>query len=129
MLEVSVESLFDRDSISSPKENVGMLDQTPPIRDADTPNNSFNSLSDGSGLNTSMCGSENESSFSQNDTSANNLLKDIRIKNVNRLIIGTLNINFIAPKFDVCMYVCIYLFIDVYTINKYQNHFILKQNQ
>ena len=66
-----------------------MLDQTPPIGEVDTPNHSLN---DDSGSDTSLC--------SQNDMSANNILKDIRIKNVNRLIIGTLNINFIAPKFE-----------------------------
>ena len=83
-----------------PIENVGMLDQTPPIGDIDTPNHSFNSLSDGSGSSTSLCGSDTDSQSSQNEISANDLLKNIRIKNVNRLIIRTLNINFIAPKFE-----------------------------
>ena len=75
-----------------------MLDHTPPIRDVDTPNTSL--FSDGSQSDTSLCGSENDSQSSHNDISASDLLKDIRIKNVNRLTIGTLNINFIAPKFE-----------------------------
>ena len=32
--------------------------------------------------------------------SAFDILKEIRVKNVNKIIIGTLNINSLAPKFD-----------------------------
>ena len=32
--------------------------------------------------------------------SAFDILKEIRVKNVNRIVIGTLNINSLAPKFD-----------------------------
>ena len=92
--EVNPESVLDQ---APPIEIVGILDQTPPIRDVNTPNHSFD---DDSGSNTSLCGSESNSQSSHNDIAANNILKDIRIKNVNRLIIGTLNINFIAPKFE-----------------------------
>ena len=37
---------------------------------------------------------------SKNVSTANSILKDIRVKNINRLTIGTLNINSIASKFD-----------------------------
>ena len=77
--------------------NVDMLDQTPPVRDVETPNISFSS--DGSTSHVSLLGSDDTQS-SHDDISANAILKEIRIKNVNRLIIGTLNINFIAPKFE-----------------------------
>ena len=75
-----------------------LLNQTPPIGDVDTPNITLSS--DGVGTYTSLCGSDTDSQSSQNGISANDLLKNIRIKNVNRLIVGTLNINFIAPKFE-----------------------------
>ena len=84
--------------ITPPIRNVDRLDLTPPIQDVDTPNTSLNS--DGSPSETSVSGSENDSQSTGNDISANDLLKNIRVKNINRLIIGTLNINFIAPKFE-----------------------------
>ena len=34
------------------------------------------------------------------DASADEVLKEIRIKNVNQVTIGTLNINSLAPKFE-----------------------------
>ena len=74
-----------------------MLNETPPIGDVDTPNISFSN--DSSGTDTSVCDSDADSQSSQIKNSANSILKDIQIKNVNRLIIGTLNINFIAPIF------------------------------
>ena len=86
-----------------PYENVGMFDQTPPIRDANTPDLSLNSSNSDSGSSRSVHGSNingNDSDASQNDISANDILKNIRMTNINRLIIGTLDINFIAPKFD-----------------------------
>ena len=83
------------------------MHETPTVVEVDTPNQSFGDTSE-SGSDTSLYGSSNSGnsqSFQGQDTeqpenSANSLLKDIRIKNVHRLIIGTLNINFIAPKFE-----------------------------
>ena len=50
---------------------------------------------------------ENQSSASENDSAldssletASSILREIRVKNVNRIIIGTLNINSLAPKFE-----------------------------
>ena len=104
MLEVSVDSLSDRDSIVS---GFSCTDVTPPIVDIITPDISFQDVPNTLQETSSLCGSNDSndeesqaSQSSENDMSANNILKDIRIKNVNRLIIGTLNINFIAPKFE-----------------------------
>ena len=88
VLDVGVDE-FVPDSESMFDQTPPVFDRTPPIRDIGTPNLSLQSSS-----------SENDSQSSLSDSSANNILKDIRIKNVNRLIIGTLNINFIAPKFE-----------------------------
>ena len=47
--------------------------------------------------------SDNKSSDSNdtiNDSSAYSLLKDIKLKNINRITIGSLNINSISSKFD-----------------------------
>ena len=87
------------DQETPPFENVGISGQTPPIVEVDTPNISFGSgtNSGNSYLTNSLCDTTH---VSENYESANSILKDIRIKNVNRLIIGTLNINFIAPKFE-----------------------------
>ena len=56
---------------------------------------------------TKSCSSETSSDSDQNETTESdstdnpvNLLKEFRIKNVNRLIIGTLNINSLASKFE-----------------------------
>ena len=83
--------------LATPIENVDTLDLTPLIQDVGTPSTSLNN-SDDSPSDTSVSGSEDDSQSSCDDISANDLLKDIRIKNINRLIIGTLNINFIAPN-------------------------------
>ena len=58
------------------------------------------------GLDASNSLSPNESDASEigstlgSDPSADEVLKEIRIKNVNRVTIGTLNINSLAPKFE-----------------------------
>ena len=44
--------------------------------------------------------SENDSSTLTNPKNAYNILKQLRIKNVNKLVIANLNINSIAPKFE-----------------------------
>ena len=59
-----------------------------------------------SGLDISNLQSPTESDESEigstlsSDPSADEILKEIRIKNVNRVTIGTLNINSLAPKFE-----------------------------
>ena len=73
-----------------------IVEASPPIVEVDTPNISFESDSNSinSGLDNSLYGSNlHDSHCSQNEDSANSILKDIRVKNVNRLTIGTLNIN------------------------------------
>ena len=95
MNENDEEILLDQ---TPPIRNIVTLDLTPPIQEVDTPNTSF--CSDGSRSDTSLSGSENDFQSSHSDITAGDLLKNMRIKNVNRLIIGTLNINFIAPKFE-----------------------------
>ena len=90
--------------IFSENENRHRENTVPPIVEVDTPNCTFSETLDSQDESVaSLYGSnidEDESNVSQNDISAVNILKDIRIKNVNKLIIGTLNINFIAPKFE-----------------------------
>ena len=76
------------------------VEVNPPVVEVDTPNISFESGTNSvnSGLSNSLCGMN--ANDSQSYDSANSILKGMRVKNVNRLIIGTLNINFIAPKFE-----------------------------
>ena len=72
--------------------NVSLLDVTPTAQEFETPNISLES---------NLC-EENEpidgSDFESEN--ADNILRKIRVKNVNKVIIGTLNINSLAPKFD-----------------------------
>ena len=50
--------------------------------------------------NSHPAGSSEIGSILGSDASADEVLKEIRIKNVNRVTIGTLNINSLAPKFE-----------------------------
>ena len=97
-----------------------IVDASPPIVEVDTPNISFESDSNSinSGLDNSLYGSNlHDSHCSQNEDTANSILKDIRVKNVNRLTIGTLNINSIPSKFDQLKEV-IGNHLDVFTIQE-----------
>ena len=91
MSDVSVRSLFGRVTNAPIIYSGETNDRDPPIVDVNTPDLSFEESEplNESRVETSVCGS-NESQSSQNDISSNNILKDIRVKNVNRLIIGTL---------------------------------------
>ena len=71
-------------------------DDTPSIIELDTPDMSLELSSD-----------ENQSSTSESDSAldssletASSILREISVKNVNRVMIGTLNINSLAPKFE-----------------------------
>ena len=80
-----------------------IVEASPPVVEIDTPNISFESSSNSvnSGLDHSLYDSNlHDFHCSQNEESANSILKDIRVKNVNRITIGTLNINSISSKFD-----------------------------
>lgn len=68
-----------------------VLDATPPIQEIETPDISDISLDD---ADTSEIGTNSDTE------TADNILKNIRVKNVNKIIFGTLNINSLAPKFD-----------------------------
>ena len=70
-------------------------DVVPPIQDIDTPNISFDSASEQGQSSFGTTGSS-DTTFESPDS----LLRKIRVKNINKVIIGTLNINSLAPKFD-----------------------------
>ena len=76
------------------------LDCTPSIMDLDTPDMSLSTELDQS-LNIDFNVSDHEpAEDNANPMTADSILKEIRVKNVNRVIIGTININYLAPKFD-----------------------------
>ena len=111
MSDVSDCSLFGRVA-TAPTISLGERnDRDPPIVDVNTPDLSFEESEplNESRVETSLCGSNesqpgsidlntNESESSLNGNSANSILNDISIKNVNRLVIGTLNIKFYCTK-------------------------------
>ena len=77
--------------------------------DISTPNGNFGNpnlyqdTSQGSlspGLSDVTSNSESADASNESMESADNILKKIRVKNVNRVIIGTLNINSLATKFE-----------------------------
>ena len=72
-----------------------LLDTTPCIQEVETPNVSIKST-DSSSCFSDLSSSELDSGLE----SADNILRKIRIKNINRVMIGTLNINSLASKFD-----------------------------
>ena len=63
-------------------------------------------LNENTGSKKNSCSNEdfsdnnNDENNSTNENSAHSLLKDIKIKNTNRIVIGSLNINSISSKFD-----------------------------
>ena len=89
--------------ISAPELDISLLlDSTPPIDNFETPNISFEqseSNSPGSQCTTSV-GSD-QASESDTDLRPDCILSDIRVKNLNTVTIGTLNINSLASKFSV----------------------------
>ena len=82
--------IVETDSLQTP--DVSLLDMTPDAQEFETPNISLES--DFSEENESISNSDLESE------TADKILSKIRVKNVNKVIIGTLNINSLAPKFE-----------------------------
>ena len=77
------------------------LDTTPLIDDLDTPNLSLDaSQASPIAHDISFISEPSNASSDEDMESPANIFKEIRVKNVNRVIIGTLNINSLAPKFE-----------------------------
>ena len=76
-------------TFSSSEDALSVSDRTPPIDNIDTPDISQD-LSD----------QEISVSSEADQETADGVLKEIRVKNINKVIIGTLNINSLAPKFE-----------------------------
>ena len=93
---------FSNDTVerSSIQDSSLLLDTTPSPQEFDTPDISqeFSSSPNLSSFSEEPEPSPSSSSF-ESET-ADNILKKIRVKNVNKVIIGTLNINSLAPKFE-----------------------------
>ena len=87
-------------------DTTSVLDVTPCVFERDTPNISVESteIDSGSELSESLSADSLDAEVSflnnTNTESANDVLKKLRIKNTNRVIIGTLNINSVAPKLE-----------------------------
>ena len=76
-------STLPSNCLSYSSDGLTILDATPTVKDLDTPNVS------------------SDISFSEDSSSsADDILKEMRVKNVNRVIIGTLNLNSLAAKFE-----------------------------
>ena len=76
------------------------VDATPCVHEFETPNNTPKSKASHK---LSFSSEDVDSSDLDEDIvsdTADNILRKIRVKNVNRIIIGTLNINSLAPKFE-----------------------------
>ena len=90
--------------ISAPELDISLrLDSTPPIDNFETPNISFEQSESkcSTSQRTNSVGSDPEASESDTELRAPDcILSDIRVKNLNKVTIGTLNINSLAPKFD-----------------------------
>ena len=83
------------------------FDSTPQIDDLDTPNLSLDAVhvspsahDNGSISELSNTGSESDSKSDSNIQTACSILKEIRVKTVDRIVIGTLDINSLAPKLE-----------------------------
>ena len=74
--------------------------ETPLIQDLETPNISTELNLEGDVSFLSDEAEENEIGSNSDIETAENLLRKIRVKDANRIIIGTLNINSLAPKFE-----------------------------
>ena len=76
-------------------------DGSPTPNNLSTPNVSVLSIENGtSDSPSSDIGSDTESDSESDVDNARNILREIRVKNVGRIVIGTLNINSLASKFD-----------------------------
>ena len=82
----------------SSRETTSVLDTTPCVQDFETPNISLDSASE------QTLSSDSETDLSDDSDldieTAESILRGIRVKNINKVIIGTLNINSLAPKFE-----------------------------
>ena len=74
------------------------LDTTPCVQEFETPNVTSESGSDQTIL--SRESGSSDSSLDTNIETVDTILRGMRVKNVNKVIIGTLNINSLASKFD-----------------------------
>ena len=84
-------------SLSS-QDTTSVLDTTPCVQDFETPNITLESASE------QTLSSDSETDLSDDldldIETAESILRGIRVKNINKVIIGTLNINSLAPKFE-----------------------------
>ena len=94
-LESSFRLLSSEHDASIAVDFLPTQDVIPHIQDIDTPNISFDSASEQSQSSCSTSGGS-DTVFESPD----GLLRKLRIKNINKVMIGTLNINSMAPKFD-----------------------------
>ena len=67
--------------------------------------------------NSMSCTESEESGSNFSEGNARDILKEIRVKNMNKVVIGTLNINSLAPKFDQLSEV-IGQYLDIITIQE-----------
>ena len=102
---------------NTPTNISGEMNETPGIVEAHTSNHSFEDSDESSSEPSLVDSNSNDSQTSENEDSANSILKNLRIKNINRLIIGTLNKNFTAPKFDQLKEV-IGNYLDIFTVQE-----------
>ena len=84
--------------IDSPQDGISVLNTTPCVQDFETPNISLESSFEQTFSSDSETDLSDDSDL--NIETAESILRGIRVKNVNKVIIGTLNINSLAPKFE-----------------------------
>ena len=80
-----------------------MLDSKPPVDNFGTPNISFEQSESECSTSSRTTSLASDPEASEPDTELRTpdcILSDIRVKNLNRVTIGTLNINSLAPKFE-----------------------------
>ena len=83
-----------------------VFDVTPSVFEVDTPNTTFGTSLDAESSSNDSVASDRLSDIGEDDSvvvdpdNAHDILREIRVKNVGRIVIGTLNINSIASKFE-----------------------------
>ena len=83
-----------------------VFDVTPSVFEVDTPNTTFGTSLDAESSPNDSVASDRLSDIGEDDSivvdpdNAHHILREIRVKNVGRIVIGTLNINSIASKFE-----------------------------